>query len=309
MQITILGAGAMGSFFGGLLAESGCSVTLLDINEAHLKAIAQNGLTLDTDQGKRQVQGIKVSTPKDAVEIPELLIVFTKSLHTSTAMASIKQIIGKDAQVLTLQNGLGNLEILSKFVTPENILIGSTTWPADAVAAGSVASHGIGAIRMMNAKGELSAAAKNVVQVLDDASLCCQADANVWASIWEKVAFNCALNCLCAITECSVDQLDLVTDGKHLALNVVNEVLSVAKASGISVDVDKTHVQVINAISHHHGHFPSMLQDILAKHPTEINALNGAVVEKARALGLAVPYTESLLCLVHLIEARILASK
>ena len=309
MQITILGAGAMGSFFGGLLAESGNSVTLLDINEVHLNTVAQNGLCLETNQGKRYVQGIKVSTPKDAVGTPELLIVFTKSLHTRAALDSIKQIIGADTQVLTLQNGLGNLEILSEFVVPENILIGSTTWPADAVSSGHVASHGVGAIRMMNAKGELSSAAKKVVQVLDDAGLFCQADANVWASIWEKVAFNCALNCLCAVTGCSVDQLDLVTDGQHLALNIVNEVLGVATKSGISVDVDKTHAQVINAINHHHGHLPSMLQDLIAMRPTEINALNGAVVEKARALGLAVPYTESLLCLVHLIEARILASK
>ena len=160
MQITILGAGAMGSFFGGLLAESGNSVTLLDINEVHLNTVAQNGLCLETNQGKRYVQGIKVSTPKDAVGTPELLIVFTKSLHTRAALDSIKQIIGADTQVLTLQNGLGNLEILSEFVVPENILIGSTTWPADAVSSGHVASHGVGAIRMMNAKGELSTVTK-----------------------------------------------------------------------------------------------------------------------------------------------------
>lgn len=308
MNITVLGAGAMGSFFGGVLSKVGCSVTLLDINKGHIEAINQNGLCLETAEGKHYIRSIKACHSKDSVDIPDLLIVFTKSMQTRGALVSIQHIIGKDTQVLTLQNGLGNLEVLKEFISFKNILIGSTTWPADFIAQGHVASHGMGSIRMMSAEGSLNDITKNIVHVFNDAGLACQVDENVWAAIWEKVAFNCALNSLCAVTGCSVDQLGLMPDGKSLSLKIVDEVLNVAKEGGISVSVNKTHEQVIDAMTHHHGHLPSMLQDIKAGRPTEIEALNGAVVEKAQLLGIKVPYTESLLSLVRLIDTRALHS-
>ncbi|KMW48898.1 2-dehydropantoate 2-reductase [Ralstonia insidiosa] len=304
MKIAILGAGAMGSLFGGLLAETGEQVTLLDINDAHLSAIAAHGLRLETDTGDRHVRNLQALRPSQATQVPDLLIVFTKSMHTRAALASVRQLIGPSTYVLTLQNGLGNVEALASVVPQERILVGVTTWPADLAGAGHVRSHGAGVIRMMTADGVDRPMLERVVSVLSDAGLRCQADANVWGAVWEKVAFNAALNPLCTVLNRPVDALGVVEDGPALALTIVEEVLAVARASGISVDATKVSDNVRHAIVAHRGHKPSMLQDVLAGRPTEIESINGAVVVAAHRHGVRVPHTETLMQLVRLVQAQ-----
>ncbi|ANH74019.1 2-dehydropantoate 2-reductase family protein [Ralstonia insidiosa] len=304
MKIAILGAGAMGSLFGGLLAETGEQVTLLDINDAHLSAITAHGLRLETDTGDRHVRNLQALRPSQITQVPDLLIVFTKSMHTRAALASVRQLIGPSTYVLTLQNGLGNVEALASAVPQERILVGVTTWPADLAGPGHVRSHGAGVIRMMTADGVDRPMLERVVSVLSGAGLRCQADANVWGAVWEKVAFNAALNPLCTVLNRPVDALGAVEDGPALALTIVEEVLAVARASGISVDAIKVSDNVRHAIVAHRGHKPSMLQDVLAGRPTEIESINGAVVVAAQRHGVRVPHTETLMQLVRLVQAQ-----
>lgn len=304
MKIAILGAGAMGSLFGGLLAEAGEQVTLLDINDAQLGAIAAHGLRLETDTGDRYVRNLQVLRPSQATQVPDLLIVFTKSMHTRAALASVRQLIGPSTYVLTLQNGLGNVEALASVVPQERILVGVTTWPADLAGPGHVRSHGAGVIRMMTVDGVDRPMLERAVHALSDAGLQCRADANVWGAVWEKVAFNAALNPLCTVLNRPVDALGAVEDGPTLALTIVEEVLAVARASGVSVDAVKVSDNVRHAIVAHRGHKPSMLQDVLAGRPTEIESINGAVVVAARRYGVHVPHTETLMQLVRLAQAQ-----
>ncbi|WP_343660926.1 2-dehydropantoate 2-reductase [Ralstonia sp.] len=304
MKIAILGAGAMGSLFGGLLAEAGQHVTLLDINDAHLHAIAAHGLRLETDTGDRHVRNLQALRPGDATDVPDLVIVFTKSMHTRAALASVRHLMGESTHVLTLQNGLGNVEALASLVPRARIFVGVTTWPADLAGPGHVCSHGAGVIRLMSADGERPPILARVVDTLSAAGLNCQADDNVWGAVWEKVAFNAALNPLCTVLNQPVDALSAVEDGPALALTIVDEVLAVARASGINVDVTKVSDNVRHAIVAHRGHKPSMLQDVLAGRPTEIEFINGAVVATARRHGVPVPHTETLMQLVRLVQAR-----
>lgn len=303
MKIAILGAGAMGSLFGGLLAEADKHVTLLDINDAHLHAIAAHGLRLETDRGDRHVRNLQALRPGDATEVPDLLIVFTKAMHTRAALASVRHLIGASTHVLTLQNGLGNVEALASIVPQERIFVGVTTWPADLAGPGHVRSHGAGVIRLMTADGTPRPMLARVVDTLSAAGLNCQSDANVWGAVWEKVAFNAALNPLCTVLNQPVDALGAVEDGPMLALTIVDEVLAVARASGITVDAAKVNDNVRHAIVAHRGHKPSMLQDVLAGRQTEIESINGAVVATARRHGVPVPHTETLMQLVRLVQA------
>ena len=303
MKIAILGAGAMGSLFGGLLAEADQHVTLLDINDAHLHAIAAHGLRLETDTGDRHVRNLQALRPGDATDVPDLVIVFTKSMHTRTALASVRHLMGESTHVLTLQNGLGNVEALASLVPRPRIFVGVTTWPADLAGPGHVRSHGAGVIRLMSADGERPPILARVVDALSAAGLNCQADDNVWGAVWEKVAFNAALNPLCTVLNQPVDALSAVEDGPALALTIVDEVLAVARASGINVDAAKVSDNVRHAIVAHRGHKPSMLQDVLAGRPTEIESINGAVVATARRHGVPVPHTETLMQLVRLVQA------
>lgn len=304
MNITMLGAGAMGGLFGGLLAESGQRVTLIDIDNAQLNAIRANGLRLDTDAGDRRVEGVAALRPEQAVDTPDLLILFTKSLHTDAALRGGAHLLGASTWVLTLQNGLGNLEAVSRHVDPARVLIGMTTWPADLAGPGHVRSHGEGVVRLLPAEGGVSEKVSRFAAVLDAAGLQCQVDPQVWRAIWEKVAFNAALNSLCAVTGCAVGQLDDVPDGPALARAVVAEVIAVARATGVDADAAACQASVAHALAHHRRHQPSMLQDVLAGRRTEIEAINGEVVARAHRAGVPVPNTEMLLGLVRLIQAR-----
>ncbi|RQU84108.1 2-dehydropantoate 2-reductase [Burkholderia cenocepacia] len=310
MKIAILGAGAMGSLFGGRLAESGEAVTLIDVNDAHLDAIRRDGLRIDDDRGERTVRALHVLRPEAAnaqasPDTPfDLLIVFTKSLHTRHALDGVRALLSPYTYVLTLQNGLGNVETLNAFVPIERILVGVTTWPADLAGPGHVCSHGAGVVRMMTADGAERSFAAAVADALSRAGLACSLDEDVWAAIWEKVAFNAALNTLCAVTGCTVDQLGEHHDGPRLAQAIAAETAAVARAKGIAVDGERIARNVEHAIRAHRGHRPSMLQDVLAGRRTEIDAISGKVVAAARETGVAVPHAETLLALVRLIDAR-----
>ncbi|MEX3966459.1 ketopantoate reductase family protein [Paraburkholderia sp. EG286B] len=304
MHIAILGAGAMGSLFGGLLAVAGHRVTLLDVDEAHLKAIKETGLRLTTDAGERVVTNLEALRPEAATTPADLLIVFTKTLHTQAALGAARAVLGPQTALLSLQNGLGNAERLAQFADPARVMIGVTTWPADKNGPGHVSSHGAGVIRLMSADGADSPMLSRTVEALNDAGLACSADADVWAAIWEKVAFNAALNSLCAVTGCTVGELTNVPDGEALALKIVAEVATVAQAHGVAVNEAHVADNVRHALAHHRAHRPSMLQDVLAGRKTEIEAINGAVVEAARMRAIAVPNTAALLHLVRLVDAK-----
>lgn len=316
MNIAILGAGAMGSLFGGLLAEAGASVTLLDVNQQHLDAIRHTGLRLATDLRTSVITSLAVSRPEAATRVPDLLMIFTKTHQIAPALLSARHLLGPATWVLTLQNGLGNVEAISTFVPRERILVGVTTIPADFLGPAHVASHGAGHIRMGHAAGSAQTDHPGhrpfnsccmlcqIVDLLNRAGLPATADPNVWAAVWEKVAFNAAFNALCAVTGCTVDQIEAVPSGPEMALAVVAEVIAVARASHIPADLERTQAMVLRSFKTHAGHQPSMLQDILAGRRTEIDSINGAVVRAAQAHALPVPYTAMLWTLVSLIDAR-----
>ena len=316
MKITILGAGAMGSLFGGLLAEAGASVALLDINQQHLDAIRHNGLRLDTDTGSRCITQLASARPEQWTDVPDLLMIFTKTHEIAAALTSARHLIRPATWVLTLQNGLGNVEAISAFVPRDRILVGVATIPADFLGPAHIASHGGGQIRMGHAGNSAltdhpghrpfndCCMLCQVVDLFNRAGLPAIADPNVWAAIWEKVAFNAAFNALCAVTGCTVDQIALVPSAPTLALAVVAETIAVAHAAGIPANLERTQSTVLRSFKTHAGHQPSMLQDINAHRPTEINSINGAIVRAAQAHNLPVPHTEMLHTLVSLIEAR-----
>jgi 2-dehydropantoate 2-reductase len=321
MKITTLGAGAMGSLFGGLLAEAGATVTLLDVNQQHLDAIRRDGLLLET-QGlgmsarTRVITHLTACRPEQSSEVPDLLMIFTKTHQIAQALTSASHLIGPDSWILTLQNGLGNVEAISAFVPRARILVGVATIPADFLGSAHVASHGGGQIRMNHADPAAQTDHPGhrpfndccmlcqVADLFNRAGLRTTADPAVWAAIWEKVAFNAAFNALCAITGCTVEQIGSVPSGPTTALAVVAEVIAVAHACGVPANLDRTQTMILQSLKTHAGHQPSMLQDINAHRRTEIDSINGAVVRAAAKHNIPVPNAALLATLVSLIESR-----
>jgi 2-dehydropantoate 2-reductase len=301
MRIAILGAGAMGSLFGARLFASGQGVVLLDIAREHIDVVNRDGLRLTDDAGERLI-ALRAGVAADFSEPFDLIVVFTKTPHTVAALQSVKHLIGDTTVALTLQNGLGNGARLAQFVSPDRVAIGVTNWPADMRAPGQVVSHGTGEVLLWSLDGGAHEWIGTLTDTLTAAGLNCTADNAVEVRVWEKVAFNAAMNSVTAVTGLTVGEIADNTHGRSLAAAVIDEVCAVARARGTAVDTARVAGAVDFAFSNHRQHKPSMLQDLLAGRATEIEAINGAVVEAARAFDIDVRTVETLARLVRVIE-------
>lgn len=298
--IGILGAGAMGTMFGVRLAGAGCAVTMVDVDDAVLAALRRDGARCTIDGAVRRAR-VDAVRAEQLHQGPPLWLVFTKSAHTRAALEGIRHLIGPTTHFLSLQNGIGHAEVLLAFAAPSRVAVGVTTWPARLNGPGDASSSGRGAIRFMPCDGRRNAVFDDLAADLDRAGLDCRVDPQVQQAIWEKLAFNAAVNGVCALTRRSVDALATVA-GRDLLGCVLGEVLAVARAEGVAVDAARVHATVHDALAQHVGHQPSMLQDVLAGRATEVEAIHGAVVRAADRLGIAVPVTRTLHRLIRLGE-------
>ena len=302
MKVAVIGAGAMGGLFGGRMAEAGQDVLLLDVNDAHLRAMTEVGLLLDTDEGARRVS-VRAARPNEATGVHDLLIVFTKGPHTESAMRAAAHLHGPETRILTVQNGLGNAERIAAALPGAHVLIGMTSWPADLRGPGHVASHGHGEVRLWSADGAPDPVVPAVAAALSAAGLNCTADPEVLVAIWEKVAFNAAMNSVSAVTRLAVGPLGDAPQARTLVRAVVEEALAVARARGLAVDAERVHAACGKAFDGHRDHKASMLQDVLAGRQTEIESINGAVATAGAAAGVPTPVTSVLCDLVRTIDA------
>ncbi len=301
-RIAVLGAGAMGCLFAARLALAGARVTVIDIDAQRLGLIASEGICLHDDSGQRTAP-VSASSAASAQGPFDLLILFTKGMHSAAAMRSAAHLNDGHCLVLTLQNGLGNVEAISAVFPPDRIVWGVTDFPADLEGPAHVASHGAGHVWLGGATAAANDGAKAVCDLLNSAGLDAVFDPHVDAVIWEKVAFNAALNSLSTITGLPVGGLDCA-EGRRIAADVAEEAIATASALGIAMNRERLHAKIDFALANHRGHKPSMLQDRLAGRQTEIESINGAIVAAAQQVGVATPITQVLADLVRMGEQR-----
>lgn len=297
MKIAILGAGALGSVIGAELNAAGQEVVLLDRNADHLEAINRHGLRVDWDDRTDHL-AIPATLPEDAPQV-DLVILLTKTMHSDAALQSVQPLIKGGACVLTLQNGLGNVERVRARVPDGQVLFGCTMTPGDLRGPGHVASHGM-AYTPFDALTDDGPAARLAAQ-LDGAQLTWTKAAA--AQVWQKAAFNCAMNATAVLGGGTVGAIaDHI--GPELALDIAAEVLAVGRAEGVEADLDAVKTQIGFALREHTGHQPSMLQDIEAGRRTEIDSLNGYVTKTAERHGIDVPMNRLLAALVRMRESQ-----
>ena len=301
MKIGIIGAGAMGSLFGGHLALGGQDVTLIDVNADHLSAINENGLIVEGPSGVDCARP-RAGRPEDFTETQDFVIIFTKGAHTEDALVSALHLINERTWVLTAQNGLGNADLIARHVPSDRIAIGTTSYAATLRGPGRLRLQAGGDLRIWAANGSRAPAVERLAEAISASGLDCKTDPKVEGAVWEKIAFNAAINSLSAVTKYRVGELGDFPAGRKLAELVAKEVAEVACARGVEFDLSRVHGLLDAAFTHHREHQPSMLCDVLAGRETEIENINGAVVAEAHRLGLQVRVTEALLLLVRLIE-------
>ena len=298
-HVTIIGAGAMGCLFAANLGESGVAVTLIDSDEDRLAAITAQGITIDDDRGRKIVH-VGTSRAEEAGPT-DLVMLFTKGMHSSAAIRSVAHLADGDAHAITLQNGLGNAEEIAQVFAPDRILIGATDLPADLSPPAFVSSHGQGKIWLGAFAGASADMADQVTKLFSRAGLPSQHDDKILTSIWEKVAFNAALNPLATMTRATVAGLDSA-EGRDIAFGIVAETVATAAAYGIVIDPDSITAKIEHALAHQRQHKASMLQDVEAGRRTEIETINGAIVRAAQAKGVATPITRTLANLVRMVD-------
>lgn len=300
-SILILGAGAMGALFGGRLSRSltdDWRVTLADIWPEHVAAMRDKGLEVTDEEGTRPVKVRAVLM--DEVDEPfDFIMVFTKAQHTEGALEKARAAIGPETVLVSLQNGLGNKERLAKFADPKRIIIGMTTYTSDLLGPGRIRTHGGGVTKLMSAYGAADDPALTAFSLaLADSGLNGEIDTGVEKQIWKKVGFNSAFNALCAVTRLDCGRVGSTEEGQGLLFDVARECAAVAAACGVNLKGEEVIDLLKESLHSHARHIPSMLQDVLAGRPTEIEALNGAVIRYAREHGVSVPINELIYKLV-----------
>lgn len=302
MKIAIVGAGAMGGLFAVRLAVGGQDVSLVEVCQRTVEAIQHQGLRLVTPASSERVK-LPIASAGAYSGTFDLLIILTKGFHTEVAIESVRHLVGPTTWVLSVQNGLGNAQLIAKVVPADHILVGMTNLPADLLEPGVIHSHGDGHVAIWSWDGRQNPAVLEIARVFQASGLPCQADPHVQIAIWEKVAFNAALNGVCAITRQAVGCIGHCEDGRLLADSIIDETLQVAGAMGIAVHKDRVRQAVAYAFEHQARHKPSMLQDVESGRKTEIDFIQGAVVDLGRQKGVDTPVLQCLHRLVKLIEA------
>ncbi|MDQ0137806.1 2-dehydropantoate 2-reductase [Neorhizobium galegae] len=290
MRIAVIGAGAMGGLFAARLSASGQDVALIEVAPAQIEAIEVDGLRMTCEAGETTYL-LPIGAADRYTGIFDLLIVFTKGMHTEAALTAARHLIGPETFALTVQNGIGNVETIETFIPPDRIVMGMTNWPSTLVAPGHIRVPGDGQIRIWAADGTPSPRLRDICAMLDGAGLNCELDPAVEVAIWEKLAFNAALNSLAAAADLTVGEMADRQEARDIVFAIIDEVVAVAKARDLAVDVNHVRQSVEHAFANHRQHKPSMLQDRLAGRRMEIATITGAVSRAGKMLNVATPVT------------------
>ena len=302
MKITIVGAGAMGSLFGGLLAESGNEVYLLDIWKEHIETINKKGLWIEGLSGNRFIKIKAVTEPKEINGIPDLIIIFVKSYHTKSAAKNISLLVGKDTSILTLQNGLGNFEILSNIFGSEKVIAGTTSYGATMLSPGRVRHAGIGPTDIGELNGKITNRIEKIAQILSQAEIKTKTSDNVLGLVWNKLLINIGINALGVLIRVKNGELVKGKYSLKLQKKLVEEASEVAKKKGIKLIHQDMFKEVALICEKTSGNINSMLQDVLNKRRTEIDFINGAIVREGKKLNLSTPVNQVITDLIKAVE-------
>jgi len=296
MNITVMGAGAVGCYFGGMLARAGHDVTLI-ARPQHVEAIERDGLHMETKTFDEYVR-LKASSDPSAVKGAQLVLFCVKSGDTRSAGEQIKPYVGKDTVVLCLQNGVDNDARLREVLGDVEVHGCVVYVGAEMAGAGHIKHHGRGELVI-----EASRRIPGLDKILVEAGIPTQVSDNVRGMLWLKLILNCAYNPISAIARKTYGETTFSVGIQDVMRDVIDECLAVAKAEGVTVpgDVDAAVRSIVEKIPQQYA---STAQDIMRGKPTEIDYLNGYVVARGKALGVKTPANQALWALVKLVEPK-----
>ena len=299
-KVAVMGAGAVGCYYGGMLARAGHEVVLI-ARPQHVEAIARDGLRMQTKTFDEQVR-LAASTDPGAVRDARLVLFCVKSTDTESAGAQLRPYLPADALVLCLQNGVDNADRL-RSVLPQHAVAAAVVYVATEMAgAGHVRHHGRGEL-VIEPVDTQATSSEAVAQALIAAGVPTEISPNVRGALWAKLILNCAYNAVSAITQLPYGKTVAGEGVKDVMRDVVAECLAVAQAEGVQLpgDVDAAVRKIAETMP---SQYSSTAQDLARGKHSEIDYLNGLIVRRGEALGVATPANRVLWALVKLLETK-----
>ena len=300
-RVAVVGPGAVGGYFGGMMAHAGAPVVFI-ARPAFVAAVAPNGLYLDTIHFKKSVS-VAASSDFAAVADAELVLFCVKTVDNADAARALEPHLAKGATVVSLQNGVDNAEQIRAVLSVDVL-------PAVVYVAASVPAPG--QVKQI-ARGDLIVGppgqrARDVAEVFERAQIPCRVSANIEGELWIKLVLNCALNAISALGQARYGRIAESEDARKLLESVVREVLAVATAAGIVVPgldtVEQAMQAVVKLATAMRQVWSSTAQDIGRGKLTEIDSLNGYIARRGTSLGVATPVNQALATLVRLLEKK-----
>lgn len=304
MKIAIVGAGAMGSVYAGLMAEAGHEVWAVDTWREHVEAIVHDGLRLEGASGDRVVQGINATTDVAEAGTCDLYVLATKAAGVGPAARAIAPLLAPDSVVVTIQNGLGAGERIASHMDAGRVLLGvADGFGASMRGPGHAHHNAMSLIRLGEMQGGMSDRLQQVTALWAEAGFNVKAYADIDQLIWGKFICNATFSGPCTVFDCTLGELMADSDAWGVAQGCAREVFALGQAKNIAFDFDDPIAYVTAFGNKMPAARPSMLLDHHARRRSEIDAINGMAVELGRELGIPTPYNEVLTAIVRRREA------
>jgi 2-dehydropantoate 2-reductase len=310
MKIAVIGAGAMGSVIGGLLAKAGNDVVLVDVWKEAVDSINGGGLKIEDKNGNVDTIKVHATQPSpwpspggrgDATV--DLLLVFVKCYHTESAVREALPMIGPNTIVLSLQNGWGNGPRIARIVGEEKLLLGVCYHSATVAGPGHVLHVGKGMTFMGELNGKMTERLARVAKTFNEAGIEVTTTPTVLKEIWSKLALNVCTLPTSALLHFYAPQLVQHEAMLGLMRSLLREVIAVAKAQDIALDFEERWDAITGLLKRCAPNAKSsMLQDVEKGRITEIDVINGAIVEAGQRLGIATQYNDAMVQLIKSLE-------
>jgi len=298
----------MGCLFAAFLAKStpacrqaGEEIWILDKNPERAKRINQQGISVEGISGNWQVE-VKATASVEEIARADLIVICVKSYDTKEAISNAKSLIGDNTKVLTLQNGIGNIEIMAEVVGSEKVIAGVTNLGATLMDIGKVRHAGKGETVIGRIDGKIPMELRTIREVFNKAGLEARISRDIKGLLWSKLIINAGINALTAITRLNNGRLVEFEGTRRILREAVTEAIRIAKRKRIKLIYDDPLAKVEAVCEATSTNVSSMLQDVLRKKRTEVDFINGVIVRQGQELGIPVPVNSILVDLVKTIE-------
>jgi 2-dehydropantoate 2-reductase len=306
MKIVIVGAGAIGRFFGGMLGRGGHEVAFVEKDPEVVKAIKEIGIQFiefgDSKSDAFPTVQAQATTEGGSIESCDLSILAVKGYTTAAATRSVGHLVSSHAPILTIQTGLGNIETMAEIVNKENILGGVTFHGATSLHGSKVRHAGLGKTMIGELHGGRTDRVELVKGTFEESGIQTMVTANIVGHIWAKALVYSAINPLTAILRLKNGQLGEKMESIALAKRLIDEGKLVAQAYAVQLPEDDLYDWLLEVCRNTAENLSPMLQDILNSRTTEIEALNGAIYSMGKHKGIAAPIHQTMTDLIRLLE-------